>query len=92
MGGCEEGTALQHQALSRTNSYCPSIGVCKCPAALCDCTDESTATFHLQVPSIENLPCGQVFQDRPLVSDSSPVLGKNKNVDITVARPEGVTI
>lgn len=52
---------------------------------------EWAAASHLQVPSIEKLPGGQVLQDRPLVSDSSTVLGKNKTIYFTVVTPEGGT-
>lgn len=38
VGGYEEGTALSYHALSRTNSCYVGVGVCKHPAALCDCT------------------------------------------------------
>lgn len=38
VGGHEEGTALQYNALSRTNSCYLGVGVCQHPSALCGCT------------------------------------------------------
>lgn len=35
--------------------------------------------------------CGQVLQDRPLVSDSSPGLGAKKEVYFRIARAKGIT-
>lgn len=96
MGGCEEGTALQHQALIKTNSYCPHVGVCKCPAALCDCICGCTQRRVLQplirrCPAFRNYLVGRSFRTDLCFLTPALSWGKNKNVYFTVARPEGVT-
>lgn len=54
-------------------------------------TEESVPASHLMVLSTEKCLCGQVLQDRLLISDSGPGLGKKMEVYFTIAKAEGVT-